>query len=389
MTGQSIRDPEDVDLLRRRRTYKWRQYPPDVLPAWVAEMDYAPDPHVVEAVVTALRRGETGYPAEPATTDLAATVADWCARSFDWAVDPALVVQLPDVVRGLEIAVQWLTPADGAVAVLSPIYPPFLAVPVTAGRRVVQVPLARDGQRYLFDPDALRRAVRAEQVRTLLLCNPHNPSGRVFTDAELRGLAEVAESCDLLVVSDEVHAPLVLGGHRHRPLATLGPEIARRTLTVTSATKAWNFPGLKCAFAVPGSVEAYRRIMALPRRTRTGVGVCGIEATVAALRHGQPWLDRTRARIEAAHRRVAHRLARHGVGVTPVEAGYLAWLDLRSCTGSVEPAGWLLDRARVALAAGGDFGDGGQGHARLTVATPETLLDEILDRLEAAVDRHR
>lgn len=378
-------EPESPAALRRRRSYKWREYPADVLPAWVAEMDYALAPCVTGAVLDAVHRGDLGYPAEPGRTGLATTVADWCGRTFGWPVDPDLVVQLPDVVRGLEIAVGWLTPPGAAVAVLSPSYPPFLHVPPTAGRRLVEVPLAADGTAWRLDPDALRTAVRRHDVRTLLLCNPHNPTGRVLTRAELTAVAEIVVDHDLLVVSDEVHAPLTLDGHRHVVLATLDPEVARRTLTVTSATKAWNFPGLKCAFAVPGSVEAYRQIMALPRRTRTGVSPLGIEATIAALTHGGGWLTRTVDRIAAAHRRVRHRLGALGVPVTPAEAGYLAWLDLRSFTGTEEPAGWLVDRARVALSAGRDFGAGGAGHARLNVATPEPVLEEILDRLEAAL----
>ena len=227
---------------------------------------------------------------------------------------------------------------------------------------------------YEIDLDGLRRA--AAGARVLLLCHPHNPSGRVFRRAELEAIAEVVLGSGLFVVSDEIHADLVLGGEPFVPFASLSPEVAARTLTLCSASKAFHIAGLRCAVAVFGSDEIRRRFLAVPRHVRGGINILGLEATRAAWLHGQPWLDAATDYLRGNRDLVARRVADSLPGVRhhPPEATYLAWLDCRALRLAPSPFRFFLERAKVALSDGASFGTPGEGFVRLNFATSRRLV---------------
>jgi cystathionine beta-lyase len=379
---------DDLDLakLRRRRGEKWALHPADVLPAWVAEMDFPLAEPVRRAVQQALDLDDLGYPLNPRPGDLPTVFAERMRARFGWAVDPQRVDVLSDVVQGIYAAIhQFSEPGDGVV-VQTPVYPPFLEAVRDTARRLVENPLVAGARGYEMDLDGLRAAADA-RTRILLLCNPQNPTGRAFARDELERLAELALERQLLVVSDEIHADLVLPDARHVPFATLGPEVEARTITLTSATKAFNIPGLRCAVAAFGSEALARRFRALPRHLLGGLGALGLAATEAAWREGQPWLDALVAYLDGNRRFVVRFVAEQlpGIGLRPPEASYLAWLDCRRLGLESTPQRFFLEHARVALSAGHVFGSPGAGFARLNFGTSRSLLAEILERMAKAL----
>ncbi|HEY7201703.1 MAG TPA: aminotransferase class I/II-fold pyridoxal phosphate-dependent enzyme [Candidatus Dormibacteraeota bacterium] len=377
-----------IEALRRRRGVKWRLHGPDVLPAWIADMDFAVAEPVQRAIERLVTDGDYGYPHRAGADGVEAAFADRMRERFAWEVDPGRVVPLSDLVQALlALVVAYSEPGDG-VLVHTPVYPPFLAAIASTGRRRVAHALVDEGDRLGTDPAGLATAVDTG-TRVLLLCNPHNPSGRVLERAELEAVARVAVERDLVVVADEVHGDLVFPGRRHLPLATLGEEIAARTVTINSATKSFNIPGLRCGVAHFGSealLERFRR--RFPDRLLGTVSSVGVDATVAAWREGQPWLDAVMAVLRANRDRVAAWAAgRPGIRHHPPEATYLAWLDCAGVPvpGGVAPRQFFLEEARVALGGGADFGPGGESAVRLTFATSPAILEELLHRMDAAL----
>lgn len=379
-------DGVDLAVLRRRRGEKWRTYGPDVLAAWVAEMDFPLAGPVRGVIESALATGDLGYPLDADRRELAEAFAARMEARFGWRADPDGVEVLADVVQGIYVALDRLSAPGEGVVVQTPVYPPFLSAVRKTGRRMIENPLTPGAVRYELDLDGLRRAVRAD-TRLLLLCNPQNPTGRVLERGELEALAEIALAGDLVVVADEIHADLVYPGSSHVPFASLAPEVEARTVTLTSATKAFNIPGLRCAVAHCGSAPLHRRFAALPRSLLGGLGSLGPAATLAAWREGQPWLDAVLAYLAGNRERVARCVADqlHGIRLFPPEATFLAWLDCRALGLEPTPQGFFLSRAGVALSDGAVFGAPGRGFARLNFATSRALLDEILSGLEKAL----
>lgn len=377
-------DFERLDLakLRARRGEKWQLYGPDVLPAWVAEMDFDLPPPVRRAVEEALAVEDLGYPLE-APRALREAFAERMAGRFGWQVDPADAEVLSDVVQGIYVAIDRLTrPGDGIV-VQTPVYPPFLGAVQRLGRPLVENRLVRGRDRWEIDCDDLAGA----DARMLLLCNPQNPTGRVFERRELTALAELAITRDWIVVADEIHADLVYEEGRHVPFASLGPEVAARTLTLTSASKAFNQPGLRCAVAHFGSAAIREAFLSLPRALRGGSGSLGQATTCAAWCDGDAWLSAVLAHLDRNRRRVAAFVAERWPQVVHAmpEATFLAWLDFRALDLAPTPQRFFLARARVALSEGAAFGPPGHGFARLNFATSSGLLQEILERLDRAL----
>ncbi len=376
-------EPLDIDHLRHLSGIKWSRYGPDVLPAWVADMDIAPPPVVVEVLQQLVSRGDFGYNRQ-ALLQLPDAFARWQSDRHRWVIDPADVRVFCDVLHAIDTALWLLTgPGDGVV-LFTPIYPPFLNALSTTGRRLIDVPLDPDGWR--LDPDRLAAAID-DSTRAILLCNPHNPTGRVFDESELAAIARVAEEHDLLILSDEVWADLVHPGATHRPMGTISPEAAARTLTISAASKAFNLAGLRCAVAHVGHAGLAARLAELPAHLLGAVGTPGAEATLAAWTAGAPWLEAVRGHLTERRDQLARRLAADlpAVGFVPPEATYLAWLDLRPYGLGDNPAEILLDKASVALSAGPDFGVHGLGHARFNFATSAIILDQLVDRLAAAL----
>ena len=375
----------DLGRLRASECIKWTWFDDDVIPAWVADMDFMPAPVIRQAVQGLVDRGDFGY-SWHAARQLPEAFADWEERRHGWRPDPERVRIFCDVVQALE-AVLWLhtKPGDGVV-LFTPVYHPFFPAVTSTDRRVVDCPLDPDGWR--IDPERLESVVRADpRTRAILTCNPHNPAGRVFDAQELAAIAEVAERHDLLIVSDEIWCDVVHPGFKHIPIAALSDEAAARTVTISAASKAFNIAGLHCAVAHIGHAGVAKELETLPGHLLGAVGSPGAEATLAAWTAGEPWLDEVRAHLTAQRDHLAARLAAElpAVRFAPPDATYLAWLDFRGLGLGEDPAAALLERARVALSTGGDFGAEGAGFARLNFATSRRLLDEILDRIVTAV----
>lgn len=373
-----------LDELRRRRSYKWRAFPADVLPAFVAEMDFALAPPVAAALDEAVAIGDTGYAwNDPA---LGEAFAFFARERYGWSVAAANVAAIPDVMAGVVEVLRLLCrPGDGVV-VNTPVYPPFFTHIAEAGCRVVEAGLVRHRGRYEIDFAALDRALA--DARVYLLCNPHNPTGRVFTRAELEAAAEHAEKHDVFVLADEIHAPLVLPGSVHTPFLSLSEGVATRSLAFVSASKAWNLPGLKCAQAVVAAPLMRAAVIdRLSEDFTFRTGNLGLVASIAAYRYGGEWLDELLRVLDGNRALMQRLLAEHapGVGYAPPEGGYLAWLDCRQLDTHGEPATVFLDRGRVALRPGSDFGSGGDGFVRATMGTSATLLTEIVERMAAAI----
>ncbi len=384
---------ESFDAIRREDLWrssriKWRRYGPDVLPAWVAEMDYPIAAPIRQVLVELIERSDLGYHHLPLSPRLRAALVAHMAERFAWSIEPRRVLPLVNVVQGLDASiVQHSRPGEGVI-VLTPIYPPFLDAVTKSGRRLDACPLAEADGRLEIDFESLRRTVRSD-TRVFLLCHPHNPTGRVFDASELDALAEFALEHDLIVVSDEIHADLVFAEHVHRPFASVRPEIAERTITLTSASKAFNLPGLHCAFAIFGGDRAEQPLRALPPHLLGYPGILADAATVAAWTEGRPWLDAVRATLRRNRNVLVERLAREmpELRMHAPEATFLAWLDCRGL-GREDPQRFFLEQAKVALSDGREFGAPGKGFVRLNFATSAGILDDILDRMATAVREH-
>lgn len=376
-----------VEELRARRGRKWTQYPADVLPAWVADMDFTVPDVVQQALVRLVEQRDYGYGALEDYASLAAAFSERMADRFGWQAAAEQVQPVSELIQGMFATVlAFSDPGDGVV-VQTPIYPPFLMTIAETGRRLVDNPLRDDGSRFVLDIDGLRGLVD-DGTRILMFCNPHNPTGRVFERAELEAVAALALERDLIVLSDEIHADLIYDRKQHIPFATLGPEVAAHTITMTSATKSYNIPGLRCALMHFGTPALRQRFHErVPERLLGQVCVPGIDATVAAWRQGQPWLDSVLSRLRANRERVAAFVREELPGVKHYspESTYLAWLDCRALELPQRPFEFFLEQGRVALLDGADFGAGYGRCVRLNFGTSGPILGEVLERLTNAV----
>ncbi len=375
---------DDLDLatLRRRRGEKWQEYPSDVLAAWVADMDFPVAEPISRYIEQAVRDGDLGYPINPTPGALPTVFAKRALERFGWQIDPHRVLVLSDVVQGIYLGIHTLSEPGDGVVVQPPVYPWFLKATEELGRRRIENELAAGPRGYEIDFDDLR-AKLDPRARILLLCNPQNPTGRVFTRAELERVAALAIERDLIVISDDVHHDLVYPGQRYTPIATLGPEIEARTITLTSATKAFNFAGLRCGVAVFGSDALKRRFETLPSHLRGGLGNFGLVASEIAWTSCQPWLDEVLAYLDGNRAFLAKFVKERlpGVGHVSPEATYLGWLDCRKLGLEPDPYRFFLNRARVALSDGRRNGPGGDGFVRINFATSRAILTQILERL--------
>jgi cystathionine beta-lyase len=375
-------DDLSLEALRGRRSQKWAAYEADVLPAWVAEMDFPLAPAVRDGLLEAVARGDCGY-AHPGR--LAEAFAAFAATRFGWELDPGRVWLVPDVVVGIAEVLRLLTAPGDGVLVNPPVYPPFYAVIADGERRLLTAPLVESSEGWQLDLDAVEDAF-ARGARAYLLCNPHNPTGRVLAVAELEQIAELANRYDAVVISDEIHAPLTLPGATHTPFPMLGDERARRAVTITGASKAWNLAGLKAALVVAGSATMQAELKRLPRELVVHSGHLGVWASISAFDSGGSWLDSLVSYLDGNRRLLEELLSAElpQVRYVPPQAGYLAWLDCRALPLGEDPAASFLERGRVALSSGPRFGEQGRGFARLNFGTSRQLLSEAVRRMAAA-----
>lgn len=370
------------DLRRDRTSVKWRLFPEDVLPLWVAEMDAAPCQPVVDAVTAAMRRGDTGYAWAP---PYAAAVARFAGDVWGWHIDAGATSIVPDVMVGVSELLRLLTDDGGPVVVSPPVYGSFFGFIEAIGRRRLEAPLGADGR---LDPEALAEAFRTAtasgQRAAYLLCNPHNPTGTVHTEEELATLARLAEEHGVRVVSDEIHGPLTYPSSTFTPYLTVAG--AERGLVVTSPSKSWNLAGLKAALAIagPGAVADLRRLHEVHTHGASHVAVI---AHMAALDHGRAWLSQLIGELDVNRRMLADLLARElpGVRYRMPEATYLAWLDCRDLGLGADPAARFRSDGRVALAAGRGFGEAGNGFVRLNLATSPEIIGEAVRRMASVL----
>lgn len=363
---------------------KWDRYAGrDILPLWVADMDFRSPPAVIEALQQRVAHGVFGYTAPPG--ELIATVQEMLQSEYDWPVREEWLVWLPGLVCGLNVVCRAVgEPGDG-VATFTPVYPPFLSAPKLAGRELVSVPLVCNGDVWQMDLEALERAI-TPRTRLLLLCSPHNPVGRVWSREEQLALLELAERHELIICSDEIHAGLVLDDDkRHIPFAMLSTEAARRTITLYAPSKTYNIAGLGCSFAVipdEGLRHSFRRAMAgiVPY-----VNLLGYTAALAAYRDGEEWrqalLEYLRQNRALVDRAIA---GMPGLKTWPVAATYLTWIDARGL-GVADPARFF-EEAGVGLSDGAPFGS--PGFVRLNFGCPRSLLEMALGRMQRAVAKN-
>ena len=365
---------------------KWAKYAGrEVIPLWVADMDFAAPPAVLAALRERVEHGVFGYN-HPTASQTEAVLA-YLQRKFDWQVEAEWIVWLPGLVSGLNVACRAVGEAGDAVFTATPIYPPFLGAPGDSGRRVVSAPLVRDSGGWLWDFPAVDAVLKGSRARLFQLCHPHNPTGRVWTEDELWQLAALAEKHDLVVCSDEIHNGLLLDpGCRHRVFAALSPELAARTITLMAPSKTFNIPGLGAAFAIISDASLRRRFHAAMHGIVPHVNALGMAATEAALRSADAWhaalLDYLRGNVRAVERAVA---ALPGLGMRPIEATYLAWIDAREFAADHGIANLArhFEQHGLGLSDGADFG--APGFVRLNFGTRRALLEEALERLGLAV----
>jgi cystathionine beta-lyase len=377
-------DDVDLDRLRARRTVKWSLHGPGVLAAWVAEMDFDVAPVVRQAILDAVDREDFGY-VEADLGRLTGATSDFLAARYGWDVAPARIFPVADVLTGIAGALDLHVEPGARVVVPTPAYPPFFEVVELTGRSVIAAPMERDDRSDVLDLDAVDAALAAG-ARAVLLCTPHNPTGRVFTRDELVALAEVVDRHGARVIADEVHAPLVYAGARHVPYASLSDAAAAHTVTVTSASKAFNLAGLRSAQVVASNHSDATRWRARRVFEVAGPTPIGIAASTAAYAEGGQWLDALVAYLAANRDRLGGLLADALPRVRwhPPSATFLAWLDC-AALGLDDPARHFLDRARVAVSDGPPFGPRCEQMVRLNFATSRALLERIVGAMAAAV----
>jgi cystathionine beta-lyase len=364
---------------------KWRAHPQDVLPLWVADMDFACPEPVVQALLERIKHPIYGYPKNP--DELSLAFVDWSEKRYSWQIQPEWLVWIPGVVTGFNIAAHMIAEPGAAVLIQPPVYPPFLAASGNAGLLRQDAPLAHlPNGSYEIDFEALQNAI-TPATKMLILCNPHNPVGRVFTPAELCRLAEFCLDHEILICSDEIHCDLIYSGRQHTPIARLDPEIAAHSITLMAPSKTFNIAGLQCSVAIIPDPKLRARYRQAQQGLVPWVNMIGQVGALAAYRHGLDWLDQVMGYLEA-NRDFLSRVVRDelpGVKMALPQGTYLAWLDCREAGIPGAPGKFFVEAARVALNEGATFGLEGEGFVRLNFGCPRSVLAEALDRMRFAL----
>ena len=382
MNGEII----DVDR-RGSDSVKWGLYGDDVLPLWVADTDFRSPEAVIEALHDRVDHGVFGYPLDP--PELGELVVERMQARYGWKVSSKDMLFLPGVVSAFNLVCQTVILPGESVLVQPPVYPPILEAAKNASARCIQSGLTwqEDGA-YSIDFEALEAAIEPD-TRCLLLCNPHNPVGKVFSADELQQLAEICLRHDVLLIADEIHSDLIFSENKHIPVASLSPEISQNTVTLIAPSKTFNIAGLECAVLICQNAELLKRIDASRRGLLGHVNVLGLTAGVAAYQHGAEWLSEMMKRLEENRDFLMDFLSSRlpGIKMHKPEATYLAWLDCRELQLNENAYKFFLKNAKVALNKGEDFGPGGEGFVRLNFGCDRKILQEALQRMESAVNQ--
>ncbi|MFI5063497.1 MAG: MalY/PatB family protein [Streptosporangiales bacterium] len=383
---REVIDTTTVAALRARGSFKWTAPGPAGFGAGVAEMDFGAAPPILDALARLSADANFGYLPHYLADELAAACAEFMLRRYGWDPDPAHIHPVPDVIKALEIAITHFSRPGSPVILPTPAYMPFLIVPGFLGREIIQVPMLDRAGFFTFDLDAIEDAFRVGG-QLLIFCNPCNPLGRVFTSGEMTQLTEVVDRHGGRVFADEIHGPLVYPGARHIPYASTSEAAAAHTLTATSASKAWNLPGLKCAEVILTNEPDRQRWEAMGVFASHGASNPGVVANIAAFRHGEAWLDEVIAYLDDGRRLLATLLSRHlpQVRYRPPDGTYLAWLDCSAMDLPASPGALVTDRARITVVDGPAFGAGGDGAFRFNFATPHAILTEMVQRIAAVL----
>jgi cysteine-S-conjugate beta-lyase len=383
-------DATTAAMLRARGSFKWTAPGPDGFGAAVAEMDFGAAPAILDALAALSADANFGYLSPVLADQMAAACAEFQQRRYGWTVDPALVHPVPDVIKGLELAITQFSRPGTPVILPTPAYMPFLSVPGYLGREIIQVRMCEETGFFTFDLDAIEDAFRAGG-HLLIFCNPYNPLGRVFTRDEITKLTDVVDRHGGRVFADEIHAPLVYPGLRHIPYAATSDTAAAHTLTATSASKAWNLPGLKCAQVILSSEADRQRWEEMGFFASHGASNPGVVANTAAYRHGEAWLAEALAYLDDSRHLLAGLLRRHlpEVRYRPPDGTYLAWLDCTAMDLPGSPGTMVTERGKVTVVDGPAFGNGGAGSFRLNFATPQPILAEMVERAATALSDYQ
>jgi len=376
------------EIIPRRETesIKWNLYGKEILPFWVADMDFRSPQPVIDALEARVKHGVFGYPAE--NLALKETIRERLSNLYQWNISLEDIVFLPGVVNGFNLVIKALTQPDQQVLMQPPVYHPFLSAPQNAGALRKDSPLQMDlNRRYQIDFDHFQQSMDAN-TSMFLLCNPHNPVGRVFTKNELSQMADICLKKDVFICSDEIHADIIYPGYRHIPIASLSPEIAQNTITLMAPSKTFNIAGLGFSFAVAQNPELRKKL----KQARVGivpeVNLLGYTAALAAYQHGDEWLSQLLVYLEGNYRALVEFVEENipEIKITPIEGTYLAWLDCRDLAIPKSPYEFFLQDAGVAFNDGKIFGPGGDGFVRFNFGCPRSVMIEGLDRMNQALE---
>lgn len=378
-------DQISIDRLRELGSVKWSMFP-SAIGAFVAEMDFGTAPAVRQSLHRAVDAGPLGYLPTAVQTAMSEACARWQRDRYGWEVPAERIRPLPDVLAGLQQTILHFTEPGSKIVLPTPAYMPFLSIPPQLGREIIEVPMLIEDGRHVFDLDGIDRAFR-DGGGLLVLCNPYNPLGRVFEREELAAVSEVVARHGGRVFSDEIHAPLVYAPGRHVPYASIGETAAAHTITATSASKAWNLPGLKTAQLILSNDADAEIWQETGFMTEHGASTLGVIANTAAYDEGRQWLDETIEYLDGNRRMLGDLLATHipGMGYMPPEGTYIAWLDVRGLGIEGSPAEFFRERAGVAMTDGISCGAAGEGFLRFVFATPRPVIEQAVRQMAAAL----
>lgn len=351
----------------------------DLIPMWVADMDFKSPKEVIDSLVSVANNGVFGYSEADSSYDKAVT--DWFMKRYGWNVDPDTILKLPGVVLGVSLAIRALTEVNDSILIFEPLYGPIGRSVRGNGRNLVISDLVRNGSRYEIDFDDMERKIIENNVKMFVLCNPHNPVGRVWTREELQKIGDICLKNNVLIVSDEIHADFIYRGKKHIPIASLSDELNRFTVTCTSATKTFNIAGIQASNVVISDAGMRRAVDKCSMVTGAyGLNIMGIAATRAAYNYGEEWLDELNKYIESNYELVKSRLAGTKLKVTDEEGTYLIWIDASEVE-CEDPAKFFLDKAHIRFSEGVFFSKKAKGFIRMNIACPRSVVNEALDRM--------